>query len=109
MKQLKNVTMTVLDALNSGSWETYGGKVTNFGLQEGEYVGLPTADSSWNFNTFTKDEYNTVLEGIRSGKIAVDNNSDSTVTPHRVCSHQRGLHRLSISTPRGILRGLSFS
>ena len=81
MKQLKNVTMTVLDALNSGSWETYGGKVTNFGLQEGEYVGLPTADSSWNFNTFTKDEYNTVLEGIRSGKIAVDNNSDSTVTP----------------------------
>ena len=44
-------------------------------------MGLPTADSSWNFNTFTKDEYNTVLEGIRSGKIAVDNNSDSTVTP----------------------------
>ena len=81
MKQLKNVTMTVLDALNSGSWETYGGKVTNFGLQEGEYVGLPTADSSWSFKTFTKDEYNAVLEGIRSGKIAVDNNSDSTVTP----------------------------
>ena len=81
MKQLKNVTMTVLDALNSGSWETYGGKVTNFGLQEGDYVGLPTADSSWSFNTFTKDEYNAVLEGIRSGKIAVDNSSDSTVTP----------------------------
>lgn len=81
MKQLKNVTMTVLDALNSGSWETYGGKVTNFGLQEGDYVGLPTADSSWSFKTFTKDEYNAVLEGIRSGKIVVDNNSDSTVTP----------------------------
>ena len=29
----------------------------------------------------TKDEYNAVLEGIRSGKIAVDNSSDSTVTP----------------------------
>ena len=81
MKQLKNVTMTVLDALNNGSWETYGGKVTNFGLQEGDYVGLPTADSSWSFNTFTKDEYNAVLEGIRSGKIVVDNSSDSTVTP----------------------------
>ena len=55
--------------------------MTNFGLQEGDYVGLPTADSSWSFNTFTKDEYNAVLEGIRSGKIVVDNSSDSTVTP----------------------------
>ena len=81
MKQLKNVTMTVLDALNNGSWDTYGGKVSNFGLQEGDYVGLPTADTSWNFNTFTKDEYNAVLEGIKAGKIVVDNSSDTNVTP----------------------------
>ena len=29
----------------------------NFGLEDGDYVGLPTADDSWNFKTFTKDEY----------------------------------------------------
>ena len=35
MKQLQNVTETVLEALNSGSWDVYGGKVSNFSLAEG--------------------------------------------------------------------------
>ena len=81
MKQLQNVTETVLEALNSGAWATYGGKISNFGLAEGEYVGLPTDADSWRLSTFTVDEYNTVKEAIANGTIVVDNSSDSAVTP----------------------------
>ena len=81
MKQLQNVTETVLEALNTGAWETYGGKVSNFGLAEGEYVGLPTDADSWRLTTFTVDEYNTVKEAVANGTIVVDNSSDSAVTP----------------------------
>ena len=53
----------------------------NFGLEDGDYIGLPTADDSWNFETFTKDEYETVKEKIKSGEITVDNNSDDATKP----------------------------
>ena len=53
----------------------------NFGLEEGEYVGLPTAEDSWNFTTFTVEDYNAVVEQIRSGAITVDNTSDDATKP----------------------------
>ena len=75
MKQLQNVTELMLDTLNKGEWETYGGKVTNFGLLEGEYVGLPT--DTWSMEHFTVDEYNAVKEQIRSGEIEVSNSTEA--------------------------------
>ena len=36
-------------------------------------MGLPTAEGSWGFKTFTLDEYNAVLEKIKSGEIVVSN------------------------------------
>ena len=75
MKQLQNVTELMLDTLNKGEWETYGGKVSNFGLMEGEYVGLPT--DTWSLEHFTVDEYNAVKEQIRSGEIVVDNSTEA--------------------------------
>ena len=81
MKQLQNVTETVLEALNTGDWATYGGKVSNFSLAEGEYVGLPTADTSWRLNTFTVDEYNALKAQLADGSVVVDNNSDDNVKP----------------------------
>ena len=77
MKQLKNVTVTVLDALNNGEWATFGGKVSNFSLAEGEYVGLPTEEASWRLNTFTVAEYEVVKEAVKSGAIAVNNGTDA--------------------------------
>ena len=74
MKQLKNVTMTVLDALNNGDFATYGAKVSNFSLTEGEYVGLPTEEASWRLNSFTVEEYEAVKEAIIAGTISVSNN-----------------------------------
>ena len=81
MKQLQNVTETVLDALNNGDWATYGGKVSNFSLAEGEYVGLPTAETSWRLNTFTVDEYEALKAQLADGTVVVDNNSDDSVKP----------------------------
>ena len=75
MKQLQNVTELMLDTLNKGEWETYGGKVSNFGLMEGEYVGLPT--DTWSMEHFTVDEYNAVKEQIRSGEIEVSNSTEA--------------------------------
>ena len=77
MKQLKNVTMTVLDALNNGEWATYGAKISNFSLAEGEYVGLPTAAESWRLATFTVEEYEAVKAAIIDGSVAVSNNTEA--------------------------------
>ncbi len=79
MKGLQNVTETVLEELNTGKWGTYGGKITNFGLLEGEYVGLPTAETSWRLGTFTVEEYETIKNGIKDGTIAVS--SDTAALP----------------------------
>ena len=81
MKQLQNVTETVLEALNTGNWATYGGKISNFSLSEGEYVGLPTAEGSWRLNTYTVEEYEALKAQLVDGTIVVDNNSDDTIKP----------------------------
>ena len=81
MKQLQNVTETVLESLNAGQWDTFGGKITNFSLAEGEYVGLPTAEESWRLNTYTVEEYETLKAQLADGTIVVDNNSDDAVKP----------------------------
>ena len=75
MKQLQNVTELMLDTLNKGQWETYGGKVTNFGLMEGEYVGLPTA--TWSLENFSVEDYEALKEQIRSGEIEVSNATEA--------------------------------
>ena len=75
MKGLQNVTETVLEALNKGNWATYGGKVSNFGLLEGEYVGLPTA--TWSLKNITVDDYNVVKDAIKAGTIKVSNSIDA--------------------------------
>ena len=81
MKQLQNVTETVMEALNAGNWDTYGGKVSNFSLSEGEYVGLPTAAESWRLANYTVEEYEALKAMLKDGTIVVDNNSDDAVKP----------------------------
>ncbi|NLC72455.1 MAG: BMP family ABC transporter substrate-binding protein [Ruminococcaceae bacterium] len=81
MKQLQNVTEAVLQALQEGNWENYGGKVMTFSLAEGDYVGLPTAEASWGFKNFKLDDYNALVESIKKGEVKVDNNADTTVKP----------------------------
>ena len=75
MKGLQNVTESLLESLNKGEWETYGGKVSNFGLLEGEYVGLPT--ETWSLENFTVEDYEAVKDQIKAGEIEVSNATDA--------------------------------
>jgi len=80
MKQLQNVTETVLEALNTGAWETYGGKISNFSLSEGDYVGLPTAEDSWKLTTFTVEEYETLKQAIIDGTVEISSDTEAEPT-----------------------------
>ena len=71
MKGLKEATVFALGKFFDGTWADIGGKVETLNLQAGDYVGLPTAEASWGFKTFTMDEYNKLIEDIRSGAIVV--------------------------------------
>ena len=77
MKGLGSAVEAALDAYTSGNWSSIGGKSEQLGLTQGDYLGLPTVDASWGFKTFTKDEYETVLNGIKDGSITVSNDTEN--------------------------------
>ena len=78
MKGLQAATESALAKAFAGEWETIGGKIETLNLQAGDFVGLPTAEASWCFKTYTLDEYNKVLEGIKAGTVVV---SDALEAP----------------------------
>ncbi len=78
MKGLQAATENALAKFYNGEWETIGGKIETLNLQAGDFVGLPTAETSWGFKTFTMDEYKALLAAIASGEKAV---SAETVQP----------------------------
>ena len=77
MKGLHSAGYYALDKYFNGEWDTLGGKSEQLGLTQGDYIGLPTDEASWGFTTFTQDEYNTVLEGIKDGSIEVSNDTEN--------------------------------
>ena len=77
MKGLGSAVEAALDAYTSGNWSSIGGKSEQLGLTQGDYLGLPTDEASWGFKTFTKDEYETVLNGIKDGSITVSNDTEN--------------------------------
>ena len=81
MKELTFAVESALGDIDDGEWETIAATNGNFGLQEGDYVGLPTAEGSWNFRTFTVEEYEAVKEKVASGEIVIDNSSEDSVKP----------------------------
>ena len=81
MKGLSESVSTALGDIEAGEWSSIAATNGNFGLEDGDYIGLPTADDSWNFKTFTKDEYETLKSKIASGEIVVDNSSDDATKP----------------------------
>ena len=77
MKYLGHSVVTALTDLyaNNGVWpDAVAGQTSVFGAAE-DMVGLPTAEGSWRFQTFTVDEYHTVMEGIKDGSITVSNDT----------------------------------
>ncbi len=77
---MKGLTATVVDKLEgcfTGKWDSFGGQVQNLGLSDGDYLGLPTDGDSWAFETFTQDEYEELLAGIKDGSIAISNDTET--------------------------------
>ena len=81
MKGLSEAVSTALSDIEAGEWSNISASNGNFGLEDGDYVGLPTDADSWNFETFTVDEYEEVKDKIKNGEIVVDNNSDDATKP----------------------------
>ena len=81
MKGLSEAVSTSLSDIEAGEWSTIAATNGNFGLQDGDYIGLPTDEDSWNFETFTVEEYEELKQKIASGEIVVDNSSDDATKP----------------------------
>ena len=81
MKGLSAAVETALSDIEAGEWGEISASNGNFGLEDGDYIGLPTDEDSWNFDTFTVEDYESVKEKIASGEITVDNSSDDATKP----------------------------
>ena len=77
MKNLASAVNTALNAYFTGNFASIGGKSEQLGLTQGDYIGLPTEDASWGFNTFTVEEYEKVLAGLTDGSIVVSNDIEN--------------------------------
>ena len=72
-KELENsVKLALSDLLaNGGVWSAaYAGVENKLGAAQ-DCVGLPTDPASFKFSTFTLDQYNTLLEKVKSGEYAI--------------------------------------
>ncbi len=78
MKGLKNSVVLALTELyaNGGTWGAKGGSTVTLGAAD-DCTGLPTAEGSWRFNTFTVDEYNAIFAKVKSGEIVVSSAIDA--------------------------------
>ena len=80
-RSLSEAVSTSLSDIEAGEWSTIAATNGNFGLEDGDYIGLPTDEDSWNFETFTVEEYEELKQKIASGEIVVDNSSDDATKP----------------------------
>jgi basic membrane protein A len=83
MKGLEASVYDAIDKFYNNKWDTIGGKSVSLGLEDGpDFVGLPTTDSSWRFQTFTKAQYETLKTKIIDGTIEISDKLEKpTVDP----------------------------
>ena len=74
MKGLADSVQWALGKFYAGEFASIGGVQTSLGANENA-VGLPTA--TWSLTKWSVDDYNTKLQEIKDGKIAIDNNYDN--------------------------------
>ena len=74
MKGLYAATYNALDTYFNGQWDTIGGTLSSLSLADGDYVGLPT--DTWSMKNFTVDDYNTLVEKIKSGEVSISDSID---------------------------------
>ena len=91
MKGLSEAVTSALEVYSENKWEEIGWTDYNLGLDSvlgsvanKDYVGIPTADASWRFKTFTKAAYETVLGKIKSGNIQISGDTSKAPTVENV-------------------------
>ena len=77
MKGLQNVAEALLYEYLEGNWDSVGGQVKNYSLEEGDFVGLPTAEASWRFNSFSLDDYAAIYAALQNGEVTVSNDTEN--------------------------------
>ena len=78
MKDLQTTTYDSLCVLMDNDWSwpaEYAAYTSKLGAADNA-IGLPTADGSWRFQTFTKENYDELLAGVIDGSLEI---SASTV------------------------------
>ena len=81
MKGLADSAQWALGKFYAGEFASIGGVQTSLGANENA-VGLPTA--TWSLTKWSVDDYNTKLQEIKDGKIAIDNNYDNLASTENV-------------------------
>ena len=71
MKGLSDAVQWAVGHVYDGTFDTIGGTATSLGVKENA-VALPTADSSWRFETFTVEEYEGLYQQMLDGTLVVD-------------------------------------
>ena len=72
MKGLSDAVQWAVGHVNDGTFSEIGGTGTSLGVKDNA-VALPTADSSWRFETFTVEEYEALYQQMLDGTLVVDN------------------------------------
>ena len=84
MKGLSATINTLLDAINEDRFDEYGGKIETLGLvsedPEKNYVQLPLESTQWT-ESFTEDDYRTLVSEILNGKIQISNDVSADEPP----------------------------
>ena len=77
---MRESVTSALEVYSEDSWSDIGGKDYTLGLDSEfgnlakmDYVGIPTNDSAWRFDKFTKDQYNAILAKIKNGEVTINN------------------------------------
>jgi basic membrane protein A len=67
-----SVALALDMAYNDNAWDSkLGGKLLNLGAKD-DATGLPTAEGSWRFNSFTVAQYEALFAKVVAGTVAVD-------------------------------------
>ena len=70
LKGLSEATTWAIAKFYDGEWADIGGVGTSLGIDD-DSVGLPT--ETWSFEEFTVEEYEALVEAMKSGDLVVDN------------------------------------
>lgn len=81
LKLIDLATYQILNKWKAGEWDEVGGTTPIYDTAGG-YIALPTADDSWRFTKFTKEEYQALVDQVIAGTLVIDDNYENMQTEY---------------------------